>query len=108
VVAMFSQAQRLLGLSGAWRVLSADVGGVVGAAGLKAGDHTGSRGEHLDPAVVTHQPVAADEDRSTGADLDTGLVPREGDDLIVVVVVEAVPRLAKCRVHREKRLVVGP
>src|SRR6266581_556684 len=81
---------------------------IVRAAGLHDGDATVRRREDLDPAVIADDPVRANEDCPSGADRDAGVLRDESDDLIELVVAEAVPRITKCGVDSEKRLTVGP
>jgi hypothetical protein len=81
---------------------------IVRTGGLDDRQETARRLEDLDPAVITDDAVSADDDRSPVPDRDAGVLQAEFDDLVELVVTEAVPRTTKRGVDREKRLAVGP
>jgi hypothetical protein len=66
------------------------------------------RRKDLDPAVVTDDPVCADDDCSPGADRDAGVLRAEPDDLVELGVAKAQPGITKCGVDSKKRFTIGP
>src|ERR1039457_5071611 len=81
---------------------------IVRTAGLHDCHETARRRKYLDPAVVTDDPIYANEDCPSGADRDAGVPWVESDDLIELVVAKALPCITKCGIDSEKRFTVGP
>jgi hypothetical protein len=57
---------------------------------------------------VADDPIAANQDRSPGADGDTRVLRAESDDLAELVVAKALPCITQCGIDNEKRFPVGP
>jgi hypothetical protein len=81
---------------------------IVRTGGLHNGHETPRRLEDLDPAVVAYDSVSADEDCSSGANRDAGVLQAESDDLVELLVAKALPCLTQCGVDSEKRFTIGP
>jgi hypothetical protein len=64
--------------------------------------------EDLHPTVVAHDTIGADDCGPAGSHSNAGFLWGKVDDLVVLVLAEAVPGAAQRRVDRKERIAVGP